>query len=342
MKAVVVHAALDLRIDEVPNPVAAANQVLVRMEWGGICGSDLGYWGKGMSGTNTLAQPLVLGHEVAGRIAAIGADVSAPHLEVGSPVAVHPARPVTRAGTPLRPDGRWNLHPIVEHLGSAALTPHTDGGFCQFRAVAAEQLRLLPAGVSTRHGAVAEPLGVAIHAVHRAGDITGKTVLVNGCGPIGALVAAVAKAAGAGTVIAADVHPGPLAIAAAMGADLVVNLSAETLPEDVDVTFEASGAPAALGAVLLATVRGGVVVQVGNLPTTEISVALGQLVTREIDYRGSYRFVDEIADAIDLMRDGLDVEPILTHEFAIDDALTAFQTAADRSTGSSKVLLRLS
>jgi L-idonate 5-dehydrogenase len=127
-----------------------------------------------------------------------------------------------------------------------------------------------------------------------------------------------------------------------MGADEVRNLSLDSLPEDVDVSFEASGAPAAIGAVIGATARGGILVQVGNLPTSGIHVSLGNLVTREIDYRGSYRFVDEISDAVRLLADGLDVSPIMTHEFAIDDALKAFETAADRSTGSSKVLLKLS
>ena len=168
--------------------------------------------------------------------------------------------------------------------------------------------------------------------------MVGRTVLVNGCGPIGALIIAVAKAAGAATVIAADLFTDTLAIAAAMGADEVRDLSVDSLPEDVDVAFEASGAPAALGPVVTATARGGILVQVGNLPTADIQVSLGHLVTREIDYRGSYRFVDEISDAVNLLADGLDVSPILTHEFPIEDAVKAFETAADRRSGSSKVL----
>jgi len=343
MKAVVVHDARDLRIDEVPVPSPGEGEALVRMEWGGICGSDLSYWRTGHAGTNTLRHPLVLGHEVAGRIETFGPGArELSGLEIGDAVAVHPAKLVGYEGSSVRDDGRANLHTHVEHLGSAALDPHTDGGFCAYQVIAASQLRALPPNVSTRLGAVAEPLGVAIHAVRRAGPVAGRTVLVNGCGPIGALIVAVAKASGVERVIAADLFDDMLAIAAAMGADETRNLAGAALPEDVDVAFEASGAAAALGPVIAATKRGGVMVQVGNLPTAEIAASLGNLVTREIDYRGSYRFVDEITDAVRMLGDGLDVSPILTHEFDIDDAVAAFETAADRRSGSSKVLLRLS
>jgi L-idonate 5-dehydrogenase len=341
VKAVVVYGPGDLRVVERDDPRVEPGEVLVTMEWGGICGSDLSYWKKGMSGTAVLSSPMVLGHEVAGRVAALGA--GARGFEIGEPVTIHPATLVGNGGMPERLAGRENLYPEVRYFGSAAFDPHTDGGFSGLRAVAANQVRKLPANVSTRHGAVAEPLGVAIHAVKRAGSVVGKTVLVNGCGPIGALVIAAAKAAGASHVVAADLSSASLLVARGMGADEVCDLSAgDALPRDIEVSFEASGAPAALGAVLSAAARGGTVVQVGNLPAGEVPVSLGDLVSREIDYKGSYRFVDEISDALRMMSEGLDVEPLLSHTFDIDDAAEAFQVAADRSTGSSKVMLKLS
>jgi L-idonate 5-dehydrogenase len=97
-----------------------------------------------------------------------------------------------------------------------------------------------------------------------------------------------------------------------------------------------------LGAVIAAVRRGGVVVQVGNLPADEVSAALGNIVTREIDYRGSYRFIDEISQALELMAGGVDISPLMTHEVSIEDAVRGFELAADRSTGSSKVMIRLS
>jgi L-idonate 5-dehydrogenase len=263
-------------------------------------------------------------------------------VEVGQPVAVHPAELVGDGRLPDRIAGRTNLYPRVRYFGSAAFDPHTDGGFCQLKAVRAEQLRPLPDGVSTKHGALAEPLAVAMHAVDRAGVVRGREVLVNGAGPIGSLVVAAAKYAGAASVIAADLRDSSLAVARAMGADELRNVaSGGTLPDDVDLVFEASGAPAALGPVLRATARGGTMVQVGNLPGAAVPAALGDLVTRKIIWIGSYRFVDEITDALVAMQQVLDVAPLITHTFGIDRAAEALAVAADRGSGSGKVMLRL-
>jgi L-idonate 5-dehydrogenase len=340
MRAVVVHGAGDLRIDQRPDPQPAPGEVLVAMEWGGICGSDLASWRHGASGTAVLRHPLVLGHEVAGRIAGLGAGVAG--YEIGQPVTVHPAELVGDGRLPERIAGRTNLYPRVRYLGSAAFDPHTDGGFAELRTVPVGQIRPLPDGVSTEHGALAEPLAVALHAVHRAGAVRGRNVLVNGAGPIGALVVAAAKHRGAATVVAADLAEPSLAVARAMGADEVRNLAAgDALPEDVELVFEASGAAAAIGPALRATARGGTLVQVGNLPGAAVPAVLGDLVTREITWIGCYRFVDEINDALLAIRDGLDVAPLITHTFGIERAAEALAVAGDRSTGSSKVLLRL-
>ena len=166
--------------------------------------------------------------------------------------------------------------------------------------VRAEQIRPLPDGVSTEHGALAEPLAVALHAVHRAGDVRGRDVVVNGAGPIGSLVVAAAKYRGAASVIAADICPTPRWRSPRPWAPTrsATSPPADTLPEDAELVFEASGAPAALGSVLRATARGGTLVQVGNLPGTAVSAVLGDLVTREITWVGAYRFVEEISDAL--------------------------------------------
>ncbi|HEV7420873.1 MAG TPA: L-idonate 5-dehydrogenase [Mycobacterium sp.] len=340
MKAVVVHGAGDLRVDELPDPTPQAGEVLIAMEWGGVCGSDVAYWRNGASGTAVLKHPLVLGHEMAGRIAGAGPGVTG--FDIGQPVTVHPATPVGGDVLPERLAGRTNLYPQISYCGSAAFDPHTDGGFCELKVVRADQIRTLPDAVGTDRGALAEPLAVAMHAVNRAGDLRGRDVLVNGAGPIGSLVVAAAKLAGAATVAAADVADAPLAIARSMGADVLVNLrSGDELPTDVELVFEASGAPAALGAVLQATARGGTIVQVGNLPGHPTPANLGGLVTREITWVGSYRFIDEITDAIVAMSNGLDVNPLITHRYSIDEAADAIAVAADRDSGSSKVLLRL-
>ncbi|MDY5128831.1 L-idonate 5-dehydrogenase [Actinotignum urinale] len=341
MKAIVVEKAQHLEVQDIPQPTPGPGEVLIKMEWGGICGSDLSYWQNGASGTAILREPLVLGHEVAGHIAQLGEGVTS--YQVGQNVTVHPATLVGDHTMPAQLEGRDNLWPECRYFGSAAFLPHEQGGFSEYRVVRKDQIRKLPDNVSTKEGAVAEPLGVAMHAIHVAGDLTGKNVLVNGAGPIGALCVAVAKYAGAKQVWASDIADAPLKVAKAMGADHVINrANGDELPNHIDVTFEASGVPAVIPDMLLATERGGTIVQVGNLPADACPVALGQLVTREITYKGSYRFIDEITDAIEAMANGLDVHPLITHEFDIDDAQKAFETAKDKSTGSAKVLIKLS
>ncbi|MDR2380086.1 MAG: L-idonate 5-dehydrogenase [Bifidobacteriaceae bacterium] len=352
MKAVVVHGQGDLRIEERPRPTPGPGEVLLAVEWGGICGSDVAYWRHGASGTAKLRAPLVLGHEFAGRLAALGpgsqeAALAAGigQIEPGLPVAVYPAAPIGDATLPARIAGRSNLHPQVRYYGSAAVFPHTDGGFIEYMSVPAGQLLPLPDAVDTRHGALAEPLGVAIHAVNRAlaafGPLSAGPVLVNGAGPIGAMVVAVAKRLGARHVTACDVAAAPLRIARALGADSVVNTAEAPLPEGCPLVFEASGAPAALAGVLRATAPGGVLVQVGNLPAEPVKAALGALITREITWVGSFRFVGEMSDALALLADGLDIDAVMTHSFSLDQAGSAMAVAADRTTGSSKVMLQL-
>lgn len=343
MKAVTVHGPADLRVDERPVPEPGPGEVLMRVEWGGICGSDLSYVARGASGTSVLKRPMVLGHEVAGTVTELGDGVEG--VSTGLRAAVMPATFAAGAALPERIAGRTNLYPDVRYLGSAASDPHTDGGFAEYLVVRAEQLRALPDSVDTRLGCLAEPLGVALHAVRRAetllgGPLAGREVMVNGSGPIGLLITALLRHLGAGHVTATDVSPQSLALAASVGADRTVDVSTEHVPSDIELVFEASGAAASLGPVLRAVARGGVVVQVGNLPTTPVNAVLGDLVTREVTWAGSFRFVDEMTDAVSMLADGLFVDPVSTHEFDAAFAGEAFATAADGSAGSSKVLIR--
>jgi L-idonate 5-dehydrogenase len=345
VKAVVVHGPGDLRVDDLPEPVPGPGEVLVAVEWGGICGSDLAYVAKGVSGSAALKHPMVLGHEFAGRVVSLGDGVDG--IAVGQRAAISPPTLVGDGKLPERLAGRPNLYPVVRYFGSAALDPHTDGGFAALKIVRPDQILPLPDNVGTRLGAVVEPLAVALHAVRRAeallpGGVVGRDILVNGAGPIGLLAVAAAKHLGAASVTAADLSPAALTIATAIGADRTVDVTASPLAGEFELVIEASGAPGALGSILHSTARGGAVVQVGNLPATAVNAVLGDLVTREIVWGGSFRFVDEMTEAIDLLAAGLVVDPIVTHEFPVDQAQKAFDVAAERSTGSSKVLLHLS
>ena len=336
MRALEIHGVGDLRLVDRPVPAPAAGQVQIAIEWGGICGSDIAYWRHGISGTAVMSHPFVLGHEVSGRVLRLGADVDA--LSVGQPVTVHPAR--TTGPLPARLRGRDNLHPQLTYLGSAAQRPHTDGGFAEVLTVGAEQVVALPEGLDTRRAVLAEPLGVAIHAVRRAGEVKGAHVLVAGCGPVGLLVILAARAAGAARITAVDLAGPARERALAVGADEALG-SAEGMAESITVAFEASGAPASLDAIFRSITRASVVVQVGNLPPSPVSVTLGPVVSKEIDYRGTYRFVSEIEDAVQLLAATDLADHVISHVHDLEDAPAAFETQVSDPT-SSKVVLRIS
>ncbi|TQJ36297.1 L-idonate 5-dehydrogenase [Arthrobacter sp. SLBN-122] len=335
--ALVAHAADDLRIDEVPLPQPAADEAVVEVLYGGICGSDLHYWLHGAAGESILKAPLVLGHEISGVVVRPAANGEGP--QAGTAVAVHPATP--GPGAAKYPADRPNLSPGCTYLGSAARYPHTDGAFSRYVNLPVRMLRALPADMDLRTAALVEPASVAWHAVSRAGDVRGKTALVIGSGPIGALAVAVLKRAGAARITAVDLHPKPLGIATAVGADQVINAADATAiaAVEADIVIESSGSHHGLASAIQGAVRGGTVVMVGLLPTGMQPVPISLAITRELDLKGSFRFNDEIDQVIAALADGsLHISPVITHEFPLADALHAFEVAKD-STSSGKVLL---
>ena len=338
--AIVAHGKGDLRIEDVLLSEAASDQAVIEIAYGGICGSDLHYWLHGAAGESILKDPMVLGHEVVGVVARAAADGTGP--AVGTPVAVHPATPGPGAGK--YPQDRPNLSPGCTYLGSAARHPHTDGAFLRYANLPTRMLRPLPASLPLRRAALVEPASVAWHAVARAGDVRGKSVLVVGCGPIGALAIAVLKRSGAGHITAVDMHEGPLAIAAQLGADVLLQAPDEqaVAAVEADVVIESSGNPFGLASAIAGAVRGGRVVMVGLLPPGKQPVAISLAITRELELVGSFRFNDEIDEVIAALADGsLFVDPVITHEYALSDGLAAFEKAGN-SAESGKVLLNFS
>ena len=200
MEALVIHAPGDLRVEEVPTPELEAGQLLVRVRCGGICGSDLHYYQHGGFGTVRIQEPMVLGHEVAGMIEAVGPGTS---FKAGERVAISPSRPCGRCR--YCQEGLQNHCLDMRYYGSAMRTPHVQGAFRQQIVVEQWQAHRLADSVSDGEGAMAEPLSVALHAVRRAGPLLGKRVLVTGCGPIGALAIVAARRAGASHIVATDV-----------------------------------------------------------------------------------------------------------------------------------------
>lgn len=341
MHAIVAHGPDDLRIDDLATPEPGAGEVLVRIVYGGICGSDLHYAHTGKNGVYEIVEPLTLGHEVVGVIERVGAEL-ADTIEPGTRVAIHPATPTPPVGAPR--GTKLNLTVGGTYLGSASTSPHTQGGFVEYLLVDPAQLRTLPAALPLRRAVLAEPTAVAIHAVGLLGDrVRGARVLVSGAGPIGVLAVAALRRAGAAHITAADLHRAPLDTAVVVGADAVVQLGVdEPIESDAfDVVVEAAGAVPSLVTALRAVARGGAVLQLGILPPGDLAVPLASFVAKEVTLQGTQRFDSEMDEAVELLAADPRIERVITHEYGVADTAEAFATAAD-STRSSKVILRLS
>ena len=332
MKTIVAHGAKDLRIEDAEMPSPGAGQVLIRMEVGGICGSDLHYYNHGGFGTVRLKEPMILGHEVAGRIESLGPEVSG--LEEGQLAAISPSRPCGDCG--YCHEGSHNHCLNMRFYGSAMPFPHIQGAFREYIVADATQCAIAD-GLTAGEAAMAEPLSVVLHAAKGAGDLMGKSVLVTGCGPIGMLAIVVARAAGAVDIAATDVTPFTLAKARELGADAVHNVAEEHDPLSAyssdkghfDVLFECSGVAAALASTIPAMRPGATIMQLGL--GGDMTLPVQAMTAKELQLRGSFRFHEEFFTAVRMMQHGrLDVKPLITHSFSISEAISAFEMAADR------------
>jgi len=333
MRAVVIHAAKDLRIEERDPEVAGPGEVEVAIEAGGVCGSDLHYFNHGGFGAIRLREPMILGHEVAGRIVALGDAVEG--LAVGDRVAVSPSRPCGGCDYCLAGLPNQCLH--MRFYGSAMPFPHVQGAFRQRLVASASQCHKVAADVSPGEAALSEPFAVTLHAVARAGSLLDRRVLVSGCGPIGALAIIAARAHGAREIVATDVADPALAVAARIGADRTINVA--QAPEALaaygagkgsfDVQFEASGDERAVRAGLDVLRPRGILVQIGV--GGDIAIPQSLVVAKEIEIRGSFRFHSEFALAVDTInRRRVDLTPLLTGTYPFEEAVAAFEAAGDR------------
>jgi L-idonate 5-dehydrogenase len=333
MRALVVHAPKDLRAEAWHEEKPGEGQVLLKMAAGGICGSDLHYYNHGGFGPVRLKEPMVLGHEVSGRVAEIGPGVTG--LAVGDLVSVNPSRPCGACRYCV--EGAHNHCLNMRFYGSAMPFPHIQGAFRE--ALVADAVQCVKAeGVSPGEAAMAEPLSVALHATRRAGPLLGKRVLVTGCGPIGMLCQLAARRGGAAEVVATDIEDRPLELARKIGAEHTINVAREPEALDgyaadkghFDVLYECTGVQAALVAALAALRPRGVILQVGM--GGDVTLPMTQICGKELDLRGAFRFHEEFALAVEMISKGLiDVKPLITHTLNFDQAVEAFELAGDRS-----------
>lgn len=320
MRAAVLHGARDLRIErrEVPRPMRG--EVRVSVESVGLCGSDLHYYLDGCNGTNVVRAPAVLGHEIGGTIGEIGPGVSEELL--GTRVVVEPAVPCRTCAACV--GGRYNLCPQGSCLGS----PPVDGGLAEYVTVPATQVHPVPESLPSQAVSVLEPVAVAVHALRRAGFAPGHEVLVTGAGPVGLLVAQVARAWGAREITVSDVDPRRLEAARGVGVERAV-LAEELDGLRVQRSLECSGAPGGLAAALGATSPGGRVVLVGTMPADDVAAALSVIQRYEVDLVGTFRYAAAFPTAVDLVaRDAVDVSALVTATYPLERAEDAFVHAA--------------
>nr|XP_002131633.1 sorbitol dehydrogenase [Ciona intestinalis] len=317
------------------------NEVLLQMHSVGICGSDVSYWVKGRIGDFIVNDPMVIGHEAAGRVVRCGKNVT--HLKPGDRVAIEP-------GYPLHNDdffkkGRYNLSEVF-----FCATPPDDGNLSRFYTHNADFCYKLPDNVSYEEGALIEPLSVGIHACRRAEITLGHNVFICGAGPIGLVSLLVAKAMGASKIVISDLFPKRLEMAKQLGADEVIKVNigddAKTVASKVecllgampDRTIECTGAESAIQTGIYATKSGGCLLLVGLGPAM-VNVPIVNAAVREVDIRGVFRYCNTYPTAIQMLASRqVDVTPLVTHRFKLEEVQKAFEVT--RAGEGIKVMLK--
>jgi len=317
----VLHEPGDIRIEERPMPEPGPREVLVEVTSVGVCGSDVHYYEHGRIGSHVVRAPLVLGHESAGRVVALGEGASK-HAE-GDRVTLEPGVPCGRCRECRA--GRYNLCPDVVFFG----TPPVDGAFARYVTIHEDFAFALPDSLSDDVGALMEPLSVGIWACRKAGVSAGDRVLVTGAGPIGLLAMQVALAFGATQVEISDVNERRLELARQTGATRALR-AGEDEPAEADALIECSGHPGALQAGIAALRPAGTAVLVGMGPGESGEVPLALIQGREIWVTGTFRYANTYPTAIALAATGrVDLDSIITGHFGLEDTETALRAGRD-------------
>jgi L-iditol 2-dehydrogenase len=351
MKAARLHSARDVRFEEVPPahpPGPGPGQALIRVQSVGLCGSDLHYYRDGRIGPSLAGEPLVLGHEFAGEIVALGPDAHGPQglrLREGLAVAVDPARACGSCEPCLH--GHPNLCPSVQFCG----TPPTDGALQEFVTWPADLLYPLPPGMTPEQGALLEPLGVLIHAIDLAKIRLADTVAVLGAGPIGLLAIRLARLSGASRLFATDIIPERVAAALTFGAHQAAN-ARQTDPvswikdltggRGVDVALECAGAAETPGQAVEVVRPGGTVVLVGIPAEDETAFPASSARRKGVTIKLCRRMNHSYPRALALVHSGMvHLDLLVTHRFKLEDTNRAFHLLDRGDEGVLKAMVSL-
>jgi len=343
---VTLYKVNDLRVELKPIPEPKDDEVLLKMDSVGICGSDVHYWMKGAIGDFVVKAPMIIGHEGAGVVQRCGKNVKT--LKPGDRVAIEPGYPCRMCD--YCKTGRYNLCPDM----TFAATPPVDGNLRQYYCHPADFCFKIPDTMTMEEAALMEPTAVAVHSCRRAGVELGKTVLVCGAGPIGLVNVVVAQAMGATEVVVTDIDEGRLKVAKSLGATATYLVKRGKTPQECaeeivsnftenfkpNITIECSGAQPSICTGIYATRPGGVMVCVG-LGAEHITMPIVHAAVHEIDLRGIFRYSNCYPAAIGMVASGkVDLKPLVTHRYDLKDAIKAFETARDGTGGAIKVMLK--
>ncbi|KXO91350.1 NAD(P)-dependent alcohol dehydrogenase [Tsukamurella pseudospumae] len=328
MRAAVLHTDLTLTVEDRPVPDPAPGDVLIAVTAVGVCGSDVHYLRHGRIGDFVVEAPMILGHEAAGRIVAVGDGV--PASRIGERVSIEPQRPSPSSAETLR--GEYNLCPHMQFYA----TPPVDGALAEYVTIGAAFAHPIPDEVSDEAAALLEPLSVGIAAVRKAGIEPGGSVLISGAGPIGLMCAQVADAAGATRIVVTDLDAGRRAVADRFGATEAVEAGTDP-GEGFDAYIDASGAASAVRAGLRAVRPGGRVVLVG-MGADELALPVSLIQNRELWVTGVFRYANTWPNAIALAAAGrVELDAMVTSRFGLEQAEDALN--ADGAQGAIKAVV---
>lgn len=329
MKVAVMEGIGKMGYEERPIPQTGPDEVLVKLEYVGICGSDIHYYETGAIGDYVVEPPFVLGHEPGGVVVEVGSNVT--HLAVGDRVALEPGKTCGRCE--FCRTGRYNLCPDVVFFA----TPPVDGVFQEYVAHEAALCFKLPENVSTLEGALIEPLAVGFHAANQGGAHAGQTAVVLGAGCIGLVSMMALKAEGVSRVIVVDIMPKRLEKALELGADAVVNGAEEDAVEAVmrltggagaDLAIETAGTEVTTRQAIRLVKKGSTIVLVGYSKTGEMTLPMSLVLDKELTFKTVFRYRHIYPMAIDAVAAGkVNLKGIVTDVFGFDD----MQEAMDRS-----------
>lgn len=343
MKTAVMTDIKKVEIQERPVPVPKDYEVLVKVEYVGICGSDLHYYESGRIGDFIVKPPFVLGHEAGGTVVEVGANVR--HLKVGDRVAMEPGK--TCGTCEFCKEGKYNLCEDVVFFA----TPPVDGVFQEYVAHEAALCFKLPENVSTMEGALIEPLAVGMHAASQGDAHLGQTAVVTGAGCIGLVTLLSLKARGVSKVIVVDVMEKRLNKALELGADMVINGKDEdtvarikelTGGKGFDLGIETAGSQITAAQLIKGAKKGATIVFVGYSASGEMTLPIGMALDKELTFKTVFRYRNIYPMAIDAVATGkIAIKDIVTNYYELDDIQNALDSCVANKADIVKGVIRV-